>query len=88
MGHGVVKRKPGRPPAGIGKNGKPEMTSRYPKLSISIRPSLKAALTAVAALEGRPIWLIVEDGIRQYMEAMSPEDRRMVEAISRRAESK
>jgi hypothetical protein len=86
MGRAPRKSKPGRPPAGIGKDGKPEMTSKYPKLSIAIRPSTKAALTAVATLETRPIWLIVEDGIRRYIEGMPPEDRRMVEAIARRTE--
>ena len=85
MGHIAAKRKPGRPPAGIGKDGKPEMTSKYPKLSIAIRPSTKAALSAVATLENRPIWLIVEDGIRRYVEGLPLEDRRMVEAIARRA---
>lgn len=62
------------------------MTSNYPKLSITIRPATKAALTAVATLQARPIWLIVEDGIRRYIELMPPEDRRMVEAIARRKE--
>jgi hypothetical protein len=41
---------------------------------------------SAATLESRPIWLIVEDGIRQYIEAMAPEDRRMLEAITRRTE--
>jgi hypothetical protein len=88
MGRTPEKRKPGRPPAGTGKDGKPEMTSKYPKLSIAIRPSLKAALSAVATLESRPIWLIVEDSLKQYIAALPPEDRRMVEALARRAESK
>jgi predicted NAD/FAD-binding protein len=43
---------------------------------------------SAATLESRPIWLIVEDGIRQYIEAMAPEDRRMLEAITRRTEGK
>lgn len=88
MGRESLKRRTGRPPAGTGKDGKPEMTSQYPKLSITIRPSTKAALAAVSALENRPIWLIVEDSIRRYVEAMPAEDRRMVEAIVRRAESR
>jgi predicted NAD/FAD-binding protein len=64
------------------------MTSKYPKLSIAIRPSVRASLTAVATLENRPIWLIVQDGISQYIQAMTPEDRSMVEAIARRTADK
>jgi predicted NAD/FAD-binding protein len=41
---------------------------------------------SAATLESRPSWLIVEDGIRQYIEAMAPEDRRVLEAITRRTE--
>jgi hypothetical protein len=88
MARAPVKRKPGRPAAAIGKDGTPEMTSKYPKLSVAIRPATKAALTAVATLENRPIWLIVEDGIHRYIAAMAPEDRRMVEAIARRTEER
>lgn len=62
------------------------MTSKYPKLSIAIRPSTKAALSAVATLEDRPVWLIVEDGVRRYIEGMAPEDQRMVDAIASRVE--
>lgn len=64
------------------------MTSKYPKLSIAIRPSVKAALAAAATLESRPIWQIVEDGIHRYIAAMPPEDRRVVEAIVRRTEQR
>ena len=88
MGRAPVKRKPGRPPAAVGKDGKPEMTSKFPKLSVAIRPATKAALSAVATIEGRPIWQIVEDGIRRYIDGMPPEDRRMVDALARRTEGR
>jgi hypothetical protein len=88
MGRAPLKRKPGRPPAGIGTDGQPELTSKYPKLSIAVRPSTKAALAAVATLEKRPIWRIVEDGIRRYIESLPPEDRRVVRAIVGRSEAR
>jgi hypothetical protein len=88
MGRVSTKRKRGRPPAGVRENGEPELTSKYPKLSIAIRPSTKAALNAVATLENRPIWRIVEDGIRRYIEGLPPEDRRVVRAIVGRAEAR
>ncbi len=82
-----TKRKAGRPPAAIGKDGKPEMTSKYPKLSVAIRPSTRSALNALATLQGRPIWLIVEDSLRAYIEGLSAEDRRIVETLARRTEA-
>ena len=80
--------KMGRPPAGTAADGKPEKTSLYPKLTVSIRPTTKAKLDAVAAIEKKPAWRIVEDGIVLYVEGMPPEDRRMVDAIARRSAGK
>lgn len=77
--------KMGRPPAGTAADGKPEKTSEYPKLTISIRPTTKAKLDAVSAIEKKPAWRIVEDGIGLYMNGMPVEDRRMVDAIARRS---
>ena len=86
---GVVRSKTdpklGRPPAGIAPDGKPEKTSEYPKLTVSIRPATKARLDAVTALEKKPAWRVVEDGITLYVDKLPPEDRRMVDAIARRA---
>ena len=84
----VTKRKPGRPPAGLGKGGKPEMTSHYPRLHVAISPPAKAALDAVIAIERKPIRAVVEKGIQLYVDQMPREDRRMVEAIAKRAQRK
>jgi hypothetical protein len=78
----------GRPPAGTAADGKPEKTSEYPKLTVSIRPTTKAKLNAVTTLEGKPAWKIVEDGILLYVEKMPAGDRQMVESIAKRAENK
>jgi predicted NAD/FAD-binding protein len=75
--------KMGRPPAGTAADGKPEKTSEYPKLTISIRPTTKAKLDAVAYLEKKPAWRIVDAGIRLYVERMPPEGRRRVDEIAR-----
>jgi len=80
--------KVGRPPAGAAADGRPEKTSEYPKLTVSIRPTTKARLDAVTALENRPAWKVVEDGITLYVEGMPAEDRRIVESITKRTESK
>lgn len=80
--------KVGRPPAGAGADGKPEKTSLYPKLTVSIRQATKARLDAVTAIEKKPAWRIVEEGITLYVGEMPPEDRRMVDAIALRASAK
>ena len=80
--------KMGRPPAATAADGKPEKTSLYPKLTISIRPTTKAKLDAVSAIEKKPAWKIVEDGIGLYVDGMPAEDRRMVDAIARRSAGK
>jgi hypothetical protein len=64
------------------------MSSSYPKLSVSIRPSTKAALAAVATLEGRPIWLIIEDSIRRYVAALPRDDQKVIEALAHRIENR
>jgi hypothetical protein len=81
-------KKMGRPPAGVGPDGKPEMVRDYPKLNISIPPGTKDRLDAASALEKKPAWRIVERGIGLYIEAMSATDRKMVEAIATRNKSK
>ncbi len=78
----------GRPPAGVGKDGKPEKTSTYPKLTISIHPSTRAALEAISAVEGKPAWRIVDRGIGLYLEGMAPEDRKAVEGVVNRREAR
>jgi hypothetical protein len=80
--------KMGRPPAGTTLDGKPEKTSEYPKLTVSIRPSTKARLDAATAIERKPAWRIVEEGITLYVGKMPAEDRRMVETIAKRTEGK
>ena len=88
---GVMKSKNpkmGRPPAGTTLDGKPERTSEYPKLTVSIRPATKARLDAATAIEKKPAWKIVEEGITLYVGRMPVEDRRIVETIAKHTEGK
>src|SRR5437899_1177961 len=79
------KKRLGRPPAGLGKKGEPDKIKDYPRLSLTVRPAVKAKLDVVAALERRPTWKVVEDGIELYIAQMNPSDRRAVEAVGKRA---
>lgn len=56
----------GRPPEGLGKRGEPERIRDYPKLLVTIRPAVKAALQKLVAREARPAWRVVEDAIKHY----------------------
>jgi len=78
----------GRPPAGKGAEGEPERIRDYPKLALTIRPTTKAKLDAVAVIESRPAWKVVEDGIDAYIGNLAPEDRKAVQAVVERIQAK
>jgi len=78
----------GRPPAGKGSEGEPERIRDYPKLALTIRPTTKAKLDAVAVIEGRPAWKVVEDGIDAYIGNLAAEDRKAVHAVVERIQAK
>lgn len=83
-----TKRTRGRPPAGTGEDGKPQLVSRYPKLTISMKPATKARLEAASTLSRLPAWRIVDEALGRYMETVSPEDRKAIESMARRMEEK
>ena len=84
----MPKKRVGRPPAGTGKTGEPERISDYPKLAVTVRPVTRALLNAVATLENRSAWQIVDDSINQYVERMPLPDRRIVESVTKRVLTK
>ena len=78
------KKRPGRPPAGLGKEGEPARIRDYPKLLVTIRPSVRATLKAIAKHEGRPAWKVVEDSIAHYLEGLPAKERRVVNRAAKR----
>ncbi len=70
----------GRPPEGLGKKGEPERIRDYPKLLVTIRPAVHARLKAIASVEERPAWQVVEDALALYFDQLPPENRRAVES--------
>ena len=58
------KRKPGRPPADVGPNGKPRKTSEYPRLLLLVRPDTRALLRKLSKANGKPVWRIVDEAVR------------------------
>jgi hypothetical protein len=74
----------GRPPEGSGKKGEPERIRDYPKLLVTIRPAVRNRLKAMASVENRPAWQIVEDALELYLAQLPAESRRAVQAAARR----
>ena len=74
----------GRPPEGSGKKGEPERIRDYPKLLVTIRPAVRNKLKAIAAVESRPAWQVVEDAVALYFDQLSAENRRSVQSAMRR----
>jgi hypothetical protein len=75
----------GRPPQGSGKKGEPERIRDYPKLLVTIRPAVRNRLRAMASVENRPAWQIVEDALELYFAQLPAENRRAVQTVARRA---
>jgi hypothetical protein len=84
----VKKQHAGRPAQGSIKDDGQERIRDYPKLAITVRPDTRAKLNAVAAVEQRSSWKIVDDAINQYVSRLSPSDRKMVDTIAARAKSR
>ena len=64
------------------------MVSKYPKLTISMKPSTKARLEAYSTLSRMPAWRIVEDALKQYLEAIPADDKWAVEGMAKRIEAR
>ena len=73
----------GRPPEGSGKKGEPERIRDYPKLLVTIRPAVRTKLRAIASVEDRPAWQIVEDALSIYFDQLDAGKRRAVQAVVR-----
>jgi hypothetical protein len=80
----TAKKRMGRPPAGLGKHGEPEKIADYPRLSLTVRPSLKVKLEAVATIQKRPTWKVVDDALAAYFDSLPVEDRKLIEALAKR----
>ena len=81
-------RQRGRRPAGVGADGRPELVSNYPKLTISMKPLTKARLDAFSTLTQKPAWRIIDEALKQYMEMIPAEDKWAVEGMAKRIEAR
>jgi len=80
----VSKRGKGRPAAGVDNVGKPALISHYPQLTIRLQPLLKAQLSAVAHIEGRPGYQIVTECLKKYVDELPKADRAAIDLLTER----
>lgn len=78
-----VKRGRGRVPVGVGPDGAPEKVSRYPKMTLLMRPETKARLEAAATLRRLPAWRLIDEAFAHYLSDATPDDRRAIEGMAR-----
>jgi hypothetical protein len=52
-------------------------------LLITIRPAVKAKLKAIAQVEARPAWQVVEDALSGYFNLLPAAKRRAIQSVVR-----
>lgn len=63
---------------GEGRGPGGELVSRYPPLTVRIPPETKHRLEALAALRRVPMWKLVDDALRTYVDGLPDADRRLL----------
>ena len=71
----------GRPAKGSGLNGEPRRIRDYPRLRLTVRPSTRDRLIAVAEREGRPMWKVVEDSVNLYFDQLNMAEGQLPDTI-------
>lgn len=66
----------------------PELVSKLPKLTVTMKPSTKARLEAYSTLSRQPAWRIVDEAVRQMLDAIPAEDKYAVEGMAKRIEAR
>lgn len=74
----------GRPPAAVNERGEPEATSKWDQLGFRVRPSTKAMLEGLCALDKRPLWQIFETLLFTHVANLPAADRKLIELVAKR----
>jgi hypothetical protein len=69
----------GRPPTGPAG----ELVSEYPPLTVRIPVDTKHRLEALSALRRVPMWKLVDEAIRAYVEQLPDAERRLLSQFAR-----
>ena len=77
-------KRAGRPPSAVNEQGVPEATSKWDQLAFRVRPSTKAKLDALCALDRRPLWQIFETLLLTHVANLPAEDRKLIDLVAKR----
>lgn len=70
----------GRPPIGV----RGEKVSDYPQVMIRLPHETKEVLDALSGLTGTPIWRLIDESVRVYVNQLSDAERRLLGSVQRR----
>jgi predicted DNA-binding protein len=74
------RRGRGQPPKGPGG----ELVSQYPPLTVRIPPETKHQLEALSVLRQTPMWSLVDESVRAYIEQLPDAERRLLAQFAQR----
>jgi hypothetical protein len=81
------QKRTGRPPKGIDAQGQPFKMSEYPRLTIYMRPEVKARLDAAGQISNKTAWELIEQAVSEHLRAwerdLPKEQRALFEALSK-----
>jgi hypothetical protein len=69
MGGLMVEKRLGQPPKGP--DG--QRVSEYPRVALRLPPRTLAAVQALAVEQQRPLWLLIDEAIREKLERLPPD---------------
>src|SRR5262245_27040580 len=67
-------RKRGRPPAGP----RGEKVSAYPQLTVRLPLETRARLNTLSLLLAQPVWRVIDQAVKVYVQHLTDEDRRIL----------
>lgn len=70
----------GRPPAGDGG----QKVSDYTQITMRLPDPTKALLDAISGMTGMPAWRVFEQALASYVQALSPEEQRVLSLVQQR----
>ena len=79
------KRKLGRPPAG---DSGEKISEDYVRVTIWMKPAMRAQMKALCSLTGIPGWRIVDRALAEYIKRQPAADRRALETLAERIEAR
>ena len=61
------------------------MTSKWPRLTVNLRPDIRATVDALGIITRKSNWEIIEAALSMYVAAMPDQDQQLVAAMAARS---